>query len=204
MTRVHGSFELPNGYEFAIVPRNTYLVSQVASNADSDRTRTDPKLTSEMSAGYSILKTVASLIQAIAAFTTLLSHRPDLVKRWGYASYHLTVIPYLVMTFVNLICNLVTPDYPCLYMVRSECMVEAEENRGRFEGEVAQVLSLFPKDRIYFDDPTWTGLTEKGIQKFSQILASASTYAIVIGSIRLLDIFSRTQKLSTKDGKSSD
>ncbi|KAI9660558.1 MAG: hypothetical protein M1821_009910 [Bathelium mastoideum] len=198
LTRVHGTFELPDGYEFATVPRNTYLLSQVASSAHQNRTYTDPKLTSEMSAGYSILKAVASLIQVIAAFMTLLSHRPDLIRRWGYASYHLTVIPYLVMTLVNLICNLITPDYPCLYMVRSETMVEAEKVGGRFEGEVAQMLSLFPKGPIHFDDPTWTGLTEKDIKKFSKFITSISA----IGSVGVWDLlFSRTQKLSTKDGK---
>ncbi|KAL9070783.1 MAG: hypothetical protein Q9157_005696 [Trypethelium eluteriae] len=199
LTRVHGTFELPDGYEFAIVPRSTYLLSQVTSTAHQNRAHTDPKLTSEMSAGYSILKAVASLIQVIAAFTTLLSHRPDLIRRWGYASYHLTVIPYLVMTLVNLICNMITPDYPCLYMVRSDTMVEAEKVGGRFEGEVAQMLSLFPKGPVHFDDPTWTGLTEKDIQRFSKFIASTPA---AIDSIRLWDLlFSRTQKLSAKDRK---
>ncbi|ESZ91994.1 hypothetical protein SBOR_7609 [Sclerotinia borealis F-4128] len=78
LSRVHGAYDLPEGYEFAIVPRNTFLVSQVASNI-----RGDPRLSSEISAGYNILKAVASLIQVVAAFTTLLSNRLDLIRRWG-------------------------------------------------------------------------------------------------------------------------
>lgn len=27
LTRVHGTYDLPEGYEFAIVPRNTFLIS---------------------------------------------------------------------------------------------------------------------------------------------------------------------------------
>ncbi|KAF4637681.1 hypothetical protein G7Y89_g408 [Cudoniella acicularis] len=194
LTRVHGTKDLPEGYEFAIVPRNTYLLSQVASNTEED-----PRLSSEISAGYSILKAVASIIQVIAAFTTLLSHRPDLIKRWGYASYHLTVIPYLVMTFVNLICNMVSPDYPCLYMVRSETMVEAEGVGGRFEGEIAQMISLLPKDQVQFDDPAWSGVTEKGIQTFSNWITLTTTG---IYSLSRLDPgFWRKKKMSAKNSK---
>ncbi|RAL66525.1 hypothetical protein DID88_006215 [Monilinia fructigena] len=148
LTKVHGTYDLPEGYEFAILPRNTFLISQVASNIQEDS-----RLSSEISAGYSILKAVASIIQAFAAFTTLLSHRPDLIRRWGYASYHLTVIPYLTMTLFNFISNMVSPNYPCLYMVRSETMVEAEMLGGRFEGEIAQMVSLLPRDAMQFENP---------------------------------------------------
>lgn len=200
LTRVHGTYDLPEGYEFAIVPRNTFLISQVASN-----TQGDPRLTSEISAGYSVLKAVASLIQVVAAFTTLLSHRPDLIRRWGYASYHLTVIPYLAMTLVNLISNMVAPDYPCLYMIRSETMVEAEKAGGRFEGEIAQMISLLPRDETQVEDPAWSGLTNKGIQDFSNTLASTASEIYVLDiTIRLLyRIITRKtkKKPSAKDAK---
>ncbi|KAF7948140.1 uncharacterized protein EAE97_003551 [Botrytis byssoidea] len=156
LSRVHGAYDLPEGYEFAIVPRNTFLISQVASD-----THEDPGLSSEISASHCVLKAVASLIQVVAAFTTLLSNRPDLVSRWGYASYHLTVIPYLAMTHVNLISNMVSPDYSCLYMIRSETMVEAEKLGRRFEGEIAQMISLLPKDGMQIENQAWSGLTKK-------------------------------------------
>lgn len=109
LKRVHGTFELPEGYTFAIVPRDTYLLSQKASSTHEDR-----RLTSDISASASALKAIASIVQITAASTTLLAHRSDLVDRWGYASYHLTVIPYLLKTLVNLVSNLTTADYPCL------------------------------------------------------------------------------------------
>ncbi|CCD47342.1 hypothetical protein BofuT4_P005010.1 [Botrytis cinerea T4] len=200
LSRVHGTYDLPEGYEFAIVPRNTFLISQVAS-----ATHGDPRLSSEISASYSILKAVASLIQVVAAFTTLLSNRPDLISRWGYASYHLTVIPYLAMTLVNLISNMVSPDYSCLYMIRSETMVEAEKLGGRFEGEIAQMISLLPKDGMQVENPAWSGLTKKDIQNFSFTLTStASEMQIFKMVIYLLDLITASKakkKPSAKDAK---
>ncbi|TGO44779.1 hypothetical protein BCON_0465g00040 [Botryotinia convoluta] len=200
LSRVHGTYDLPEGYEFAIVPRNTFLVSQVASD-----THEDPRLSSEISASYSVLKAVASLIQVVAAFTTLLSNRPDLISRWGYASYHLTVIPYLAMTLVNLISNMVSPDYSCLYMIRSETMVEAEKLGGRFEGEIAQMISLLPKDGMQVENPAWSGLTKKDIQNFSLTLTSTASEMYVFDmAIYLLDLITASKaktKLSAKDAK---
>ncbi|TGO22119.1 hypothetical protein BPAE_0181g00020 [Botrytis paeoniae] len=200
LSRVHGTYDLPEGYEFAIVPRNTFLISQVASD-----THGDPRLSSEISASYSVLKAVASLIQVVAAFTTLLSNRPDLISRWGYASYHLTVIPYLAMTLVNLISNMVSPDYSCLYMIRSDTMVEAEKLGGRFEGEIAQMISLLPKDGMQVENPAWSGLTKKDIQNFSLTLTSTASEMYVFDMvIYLLDLIIASKakkKLSAKDAE---
>ncbi|KAF7923236.1 uncharacterized protein EAE98_007941 [Botrytis deweyae] len=200
LSRVHGTYELPEGYEFAIVPRNTFLISQVASD-----THGDPRLSSEISASYSVLKAVASVVQVVAAFTTLLSNRPDLISRWGYASYHLTVIPYLAMTLVNLISNMVSPDYSCLYMIRSETMVEAERSGGRFEGGIAQMISLLPKDGMQVENPAWSGLTKKDIRDFSlRITSTASQIYIFDMFNNLLDLIIASKakkKLSAKDAK---
>jgi hypothetical protein len=57
----------------------------------------------------------------------------------GFASYHLTVLPYLVMTAVNFVGNAVTPDYSCLYMVRTEAMPEAQGRGGQFLGVFASI-----------------------------------------------------------------
>ncbi|TGO20014.1 hypothetical protein BTUL_0001g00210 [Botrytis tulipae] len=200
LSRVHGTHNLPEGYEFAIVPRNTFLISQVASD-----THGDPRISKEIGASYSLLKAVASFIQVIAAFTTLLSNRPDLISRWGYASYHLTVIPYLAMTLVNLISNMVSPDYSCLYMIRSETMVEAENMGGRFEGEIAQMITFLPEDGMQVENPAWSGLTKEDIRDFSVKLHSTATLMFCLNTvIYLLDLIIASKakkKLSAKDAK---
>ena len=62
----------------------------------------------------------------------------DQIQRYGYAAFGLTVAPYLLMSIVNLLGTMLTPDYPCLYLVSSEVMDEAARREGaRFEGMVA-------------------------------------------------------------------
>ncbi|CAD0021135.1 unnamed protein product [Aureobasidium pullulans] len=163
LKRIHGTFLLPEGYTFAVVPRDTFLLSKVEGSKDQGSK-------SDITASKSIVKAVASIVQIVAALTTLLSHRSDLVDRWGYASYHLTVIPYLFMTLVNLISNLVIADYPCLYMVRTDTMAEAETLGGSFEGEVAQTVSRIAHDDSLVEDLAYTGMTNEDIAEFVAFL----------------------------------
>ncbi|THX27319.1 hypothetical protein D6D12_05579 [Aureobasidium pullulans] len=163
LKRIHGTFLLPEGYTFAVVPRDTFLLSKVEGSKDQGSK-------SDITASKSIVKAVASIVQIVAALTTLLSHRSDLVVRWGYASYHLTVIPYLFMTLVNLISNLVIADYPCLYMVRTDTMAEAETLGGSFEGEVAQTISRIAHDDSLVEDLAYTGMTNEDIAEFVAFL----------------------------------
>jgi hypothetical protein len=44
-----------------------------------------------------------------------------------------------MMSVLNLIAQLLAPDYPCLYMIRSEEMAEAEKRGGLFDGAVGML-----------------------------------------------------------------
>ena len=102
-----------------------------------------PSANSDISSSYSFAKVIASLIQVLGALSILLLHKSDIIERWGYASYYLTVVPYIVMTIVNFISNALTADYACLYMVESGLMREARKKGSRFEGNVA-ALEEYP------------------------------------------------------------
>jgi hypothetical protein len=160
MKRIHGTFTLPEGYAFAVIPRDTILISKADAPDGKDATN-------DLSASKSILKAIASMVQIVSAFITLLLHRSDLITRWGYASYHLTVIPYLFMTLVNLVGNLCIADYPCLYMVRTETMDEAEKIGGVFEGEVAQTITIMDANDDLVEDLPYSGLTDEDIISFA-------------------------------------
>lgn len=246
LTRIHGTYLLPKGYTFAIVPRNTRLddtkeastafatdkdeestrtaaianqptrnrdnnttpssartivtengparnqsnetiaaIGLTAGNdTDASRTVSGPAPTShentaahivrsDISASYNTAKAIASLIQAFAAIYTLLLHRSDVIERWGFASFHLTVVPYLVMTIVNFVSNILVADYACLYMVESELMREARSKGGVFVGAVAAVnefegqLSQVSSDEEIF---VWGGFTHRHIKRVAALL----------------------------------
>ena len=62
------------------------------------------------------------------------------VDRYGYAAFGLTVVPYIVMSLVNLAVHLVTPNYSTMYLVHSPEMDEAIDRGGVFEGQVGKVI----------------------------------------------------------------
>lgn len=241
LTRIHGTYNLPRGYTFAIVPRNTRLQNMkdistlLITNKDEGSTRnaaneirpaydgyndtasisskttfatnepardqthmitidtdstadnidrasqalhgpsptgtgqnsTINNMESDISSSWNPAKAIVSLLQALAAIYTLLLHRSDLIDRWGYASFHLTVIPYLIMTLLNFISNIVTGDYACLYMVESEIMREAKGRGGFFMGTVAAVEELHhqaPCVSSAKELKTWRGVKLRHIQ----------------------------------------
>ncbi|KAF5848045.1 hypothetical protein GGP41_009241 [Bipolaris sorokiniana] len=133
-----------------------------------------PDANSDISSSYSIAKAIASLIQILGALSIIFLRKPDTIERWGYASFQLTVVPYLVMTVVNFVSNALTADYACLYMVESEVMREARNRGSRFEGTVAaleEYMGPLSPDVSAKDIAVWTGLTQKHIRWLASILS---------------------------------
>lgn len=94
----------------------------------------------EVSSSYSSLKSVVAISQTTFASATLYRARGDQIQQYGYAAFGLAVAPYLIMSIVNLISNLLTPEYPAMYMLRSDIMDEASRRKGaNFEGVVGTI-----------------------------------------------------------------
>ncbi|KAJ7268381.1 hypothetical protein C8J57DRAFT_1067362 [Mycena rebaudengoi] len=112
---VQGTHYLPTGYSFAFVPRTAKVVGLVR--------RIEPEL-----APYrSVPKALIGIVQIVFSSFTLYRSRGALINHLGYASYSLTVLPYASLTFVNLVGNLLTPDYPALYLGRIGNATRSEE-----------------------------------------------------------------------------
>lgn len=129
---IHGSFSLPldGGYKFVLVPNDIDLDLPVDAN--------DAR--SEIACNYNALKGLVALGQSIFALTTLYKTRGDQIAQYGYAAFGLTVAPYAIMSLINLIGGMVTPQYPCFYMVGSSIMDEAQRRPGcYFQGTVGRL-----------------------------------------------------------------
>jgi hypothetical protein len=123
---VHGHIFLPAGYGFRILKRPVEF---------------PPTLTAaiELSKSYSVVKALVSIIQLLSSIFTLYETRRLQLEQYGYAAYGFTVVPYATMTLINLLANMVTPDFPTLYMVRTTTMDDAGHLGGKFIGVVASV-----------------------------------------------------------------
>lgn len=134
---IHGIYSLPKGFEFAYIPSDAEL-SFVAKNIDQSHLICSINIASS----YSFAKAVIAVVQALYAAATLYRTRGNQIDRYGYAAFGLTVTPYVIMSILNFFGQIATPDYPALYMVRSEIMTEAERRGGYFHGEVGHLSSV--------------------------------------------------------------
>jgi hypothetical protein len=140
----------------------------------TERNGNRPSANSDISSSYSVAKAIASLIQVLVALSILLLRTSGSIERWGYASFHLTVIPYLVMTVVNFASNALAADYACLYMVESGLMREARKRDSRFEGTVAaleEYSGSLSSDVSAKDLAYWTGFTQKHVRQIASFLS---------------------------------
>lgn len=85
----------------------------------------------EISSNHNILKGFAAILQICYGSFELYQGRGAQIAKFGYAAYSLTVIPYILMSLINLIASLCRPDYSTLYMVYYRG--EEEEQEGRAE-----------------------------------------------------------------------
>lgn len=71
----------------------------------------------EIASNYNILKTLAAIVQILYGCYELYEARGMQINTFGYAAYSLTVIPYVFMSFLNLIASMCRPSYPSRYLV---------------------------------------------------------------------------------------
>jgi hypothetical protein len=90
----------------------------------------------ELASSYNVPKLLISFAQAIWATITIYRARGDQIDQYGYAAFGLTVAPYAFMSVVNIIANLMTPEYSTLFLVRTPVMRDAEQDGAFFRGEI--------------------------------------------------------------------
>lgn len=171
--KIHGLCCLPPGYELAIIHSESAVLelnddknseSQTARSKTPTAIESGSSVKSDISWSYSFAKGLLAIFQAMYACATLYETRGDQIERYGYSAFGLTVAPYLVMSIINLIGTVLTPDYSTAFMVESEIMEEARQREGAFfGGAVGKLESNRPDTRSFnatfkVDDQTRTVL----------------------------------------------
>lgn len=170
MRKVHGLVHLPNEYTLAILPFN----AKVDFNGRVDRYRPYFAESQEpiprayqrsiLSSNYNLPRTLIAIVQVFFAIYSLTTpSNMAQIRRYGFASFSLSVLPYLVMSLTNLFANLITPSYPTLYLVRSEEMCEAERRGARFDGVVGSLDQSVTSDNVFTATYTDSGVELNGL-----------------------------------------
>jgi hypothetical protein len=93
-----------------------------------------------IAASYSLPKAMIAIFQLGFAMWTLYQSKGRQLDYYGYAAFGPTVIPYALMSFVNLLGNMLVPDYNALYLIGSDVMDEAIRRGARFDGVVGRLV----------------------------------------------------------------
>jgi hypothetical protein len=126
---VHGEYLLRGGYCLVPLPEGAAL-STPKNEIGSYR----------LASAYNIPKLLISLVQTVWAIVTLYRARGDQINTYGYAAFGLTVAQYAFMSVVNIIGNLLRPEYQSMYMIRTPLMDEAERKGCHFIGALTVQL----------------------------------------------------------------
>ncbi|KAL9050122.1 MAG: hypothetical protein Q9162_006828 [Coniocarpon cinnabarinum] len=177
---VLGACSLPDGYALACAPRHTKIAGGEFSVASSS----------------GIVKALIALFQTLYAASTLYHVRADQLDRYGFAAYGLTVTHFAVMSLLNVGAHLATPDYPSMFMLRTDTMAEAERLGGRFSGEVGRVVadqgkqgksaiaSLDTPETVTSFDETSAHMTE--LQVAGKVFPASPPIIVSIASLSLI------------------
>jgi hypothetical protein len=63
------------------------------------------------------MKGFAAIFQIIYGSQELFKARGRQLEKYGYASYSLTVVPYILMSLVNFLAAALQPQYPSMFIV---------------------------------------------------------------------------------------
>ncbi|KAJ5320214.1 hypothetical protein N7508_000497 [Penicillium antarcticum] len=135
--KICGTCDLPPGYSLAYVPLHA-LVEPLSS---AERLHCNGQDSQNLSSTYSFGPPLIALIQILYASVTIYQSRGHQVDTYGYAAFGFTVVPYLIMSVVNLLGNMATHSYPSVYLVHTELMDEASSRGGTFAGAVGTLKS---------------------------------------------------------------
>jgi hypothetical protein len=132
----HDKALLPPSYSWATVHAEAKISwAQPSGAQQQDTTGGSPSISSN----YNWIQSLVAIFQAGSAAVTLYKSHGDQIQRYGYAAFGLTVVPYLIMSIVNLVAQIAAADYPTVYMVGSPEMDEARGRGGVFDGVVGML-----------------------------------------------------------------
>jgi len=144
---IHGvsrKIKLPDGYLFALVPRNARVVTREKTYPGSGNSAASNPPEVKISSSSNVAKAIVAIFQTVYGSLTLYRARGDQLDRYGFAAFGLTVTPYVVMSITNLMGCLMTPSYPMAYLVHSAVLDELSEkhNDGHpfFDGTVGTLV----------------------------------------------------------------
>lgn len=119
--QLNGIARPPPGYSLAVPFRMSYTEVLIREHLLATKT--------QVATRQSYISMVLSLAHLVVGSYELYLSWANEIPRWGYASYGLSVIPYLLMSACNFICAAYVGSYPCGQLLRTPIL---DESLARF------------------------------------------------------------------------
>lgn len=121
-TSVHGQYPYTNnstipGNGNKSSPPTIYRLLRVPQSFTVNPPKNSGRMPFRLTYNYSILKRVAGMIQILSGSFGLNRVSQRQLPEFRYASYSLTVVPYILMSLINLVATLCEPQYPSMFLV---------------------------------------------------------------------------------------
>lgn len=100
----------------------------------------------EIAYNYSFLKILAAIAQILYACYQLYETSQLQVVKFGYAAYQLTIIPYAIMSLINLLAALCQPEFPTMFLVRRD---STDGEQREISAEVGIVAPCTTDDSLH-------------------------------------------------------
>ncbi|KAL8790687.1 MAG: hypothetical protein Q9213_000535 [Squamulea squamosa] len=148
--KIHGVCQLVPGYALSYIPEDMKVYSHIKHQRSLSISRLlgvnhvpDIKLAST----HDVPRILFSIIQTVIAGYSLYKARGRQIEQYGYAAFGLTVLPYMMVSVINLIGSLLSSEYETVYLVHSAIMDEMKLRGGLCDGVVGTLER--PPHQIY-------------------------------------------------------
>lgn len=148
--KIHGVYQLAPGYALSYVPEDVKIYSHVNHGRSLSISRLlgmDHTPQIKLSSTHDIPRILFSIIQTVSGGYSLYKARGSQIERYGYAAFGLTVLPYMMVSIINLIGSLLTSEYETVYLVHSAIMDEMKSRGGLCDGVVGTLEK--PTHQLY-------------------------------------------------------
>ncbi|KAK4225043.1 hypothetical protein QBC38DRAFT_369539, partial [Podospora fimiseda] len=127
---IHGQYWLHEDYYLAVVPPNIPpgLKFKIKEQTTGDSQQPETVLP----CNENLLKLFVSLVQSVWATITIYRARGDQIEQYGYTAFGLTVVPYAMMSIINTIANMLTREYPTMFVLRTPLLRQLENDKKAF------------------------------------------------------------------------
>ncbi|KAI4271293.1 MAG: hypothetical protein LQ337_006118 [Flavoplaca oasis] len=152
--KIHGVCQLAPGYALSYIPEDMKVYSHIKHQRSLSISRLlgvnhtpDIKLAST----HDVPRILFSIIQTVMGGYSLYKARGTQIERYGYAAYGLTVLPYMMVSVINLIGSLLSSEYETVYLVHSAIMDEMKLRGGLCDGVVGTLERPYHQTDVYID-----------------------------------------------------